>query len=252
VGYFFLQESFFLRKEWPVSTPAAAWTKRAASKRRRDSPPFLASPSEELKMSAEQSETSRLVELLRAGDKAALNGLIAHACGRLRLRARQMKKCFPALRDVHQTDDVLQNALLRLSTRLQEEAPESGRHFYNLASLQIQRELHEMARQFQGRDGQKPRQLTNAAGLSHEGDAPFGLISANEDGPASLAEWAEFHETVAQLPDDEREVFYLHWYQGLSHEETAKVLGVSASTVKRRWRSARCLLAQKLKGLRPN
>jgi len=50
--------------------------------------------------------------------------------------------------------------------------------------------------------------------------------------------WSEFHEHVEKLPDDEREVMDLLWYQGLTQEEAAAVLKVSDRTVKRRWQSA--------------
>ena len=58
------------------------------------------------------------------------------------------------------------------------------------------------------------------------------------DDPLKLAVWGEFHEAVQKLPDGEREVFELLWYQGLTQEEAAELLACDRSTVKRRWRSA--------------
>jgi DNA-directed RNA polymerase specialized sigma24 family protein len=46
-------------------------------------------------------------------------------------------------------------------------------------------------------------------------------------------------EGVDKLPDEQREVFDLLWYQELSQEEAAGVLGMSVPTVKRRWRDAK-------------
>lgn len=40
------------------------------------------------------------------------------------------------------------------------------------------------------------------------------------------------------------EVFSLLWYEGLSQEEAAALLGVSLRTVKRRWQSARLKIAE--------
>ena len=48
----------------------------------------------------------------------------------------------------------------------------------------------------------------------------------------------EFHERVEQLPEEERTVFDLLFYQGLTHPGVAHALGVSESTVKRRWYDA--------------
>ncbi len=71
------------------------------------------------------------------------------------------------------------------------------------------------------------------------------------DEPSSLAEWSEFHEAVERLPEEEREAFDLLWYQGLSQPEAAELLGVSPRTIKRRWRSARLLLHDALRGAWP-
>jgi len=46
-------------------------------------------------------------------------------------------------------------------------------------------------------------------------------------------------------------VFSLLWYDEVTQEETAAVLGISLRTVKRRWLSARRLLAKALHGEPP-
>jgi RNA polymerase sigma factor (sigma-70 family) len=84
------------------------------------------------------------------------------------------------------------------------------------------------------------------------------LISASPDSiqgkekfagePATLAEWTEFHNKVEQLPDAEREVFNLLWYEGLSQIDAAKILGVTDRTIKNRWRNAKMLLKNILDG----
>jgi RNA polymerase sigma-70 factor (ECF subfamily) len=57
---------------------------------------------------------------------------------------------------------------------------------------------------------------------------------------------------VEALPEPERAAFDLLWYQGLTQEEAAQVLGVSISTVKRRWLDARLSLQQALCRIVPN
>jgi RNA polymerase sigma-70 factor (ECF subfamily) len=66
------------------------------------------------------------------------------------------------------------------------------------------------------------------------------------DEPTDLERWSEFHAQVEALPDEEREVVNLIFYEALTQEEAAHVLGVSLRTVKRRWQSARCRLYEKL------
>ncbi len=54
------------------------------------------------------------------------------------------------------------------------------------------------------------------------------------------------YETVDQLDDDKRHVVHLHYYQGLSIRETAKVLNIATSTVKYRLREVFKILRIKL------
>jgi RNA polymerase sigma-70 factor (ECF subfamily) len=58
-------------------------------------------------------------------------------------------------------------------------------------------------------------------------------------------------EAIEGLPDDEREVFDLVRIQGLTHAETATVVGASEKTVQRRLNRARLLLAERLADLEP-
>ncbi len=69
--------------------------------------------------------------------------------------------------------------------------------------------------------------------------------------PGRLAEWTGFHAQVEALPEEEREVFDLLFYQGLPQAEAAAVLGVSERTIKRRWQAARLALHEALGGRLP-
>jgi RNA polymerase sigma-70 factor (ECF subfamily) len=53
------------------------------------------------------------------------------------------------------------------------------------------------------------------------------------------------------MPEAEREVFDLLWYQGMTQEEAADLLGLSLSTVRRRWQAARLRLYEALGGELP-
>ena len=56
---------------------------------------------------------------------------------------------------------------------------------------------------------------------------------------------------IDELPEEEREVFSLVRIQGLTHAETAEVLGVSPKTVQRRLNRGLVLLGEQLDDLRP-
>ena len=57
-----------------------------------------------------------------------------------------------------------------------------------------------------------------------------------------------FHEQVEALPEPEREVVNLLWYEEMPQPEAGDVLGISLATVKRRWQSARLRLSETLDG----
>jgi RNA polymerase sigma factor (sigma-70 family) len=67
----------------------------------------------------------------------------------------------------------------------------------------------------------------------------------------NLDRWTLFHEAIAALPDDEREVFQLVWYLGADQKSAATLLGCSERTVKSRWRAAREAVRAALDGLPP-
>jgi RNA polymerase sigma-70 factor (ECF subfamily) len=193
----------------------------------------------------------RWLERLRQGVEAASaearNEVINHTGARLEALTRRMLRRYPRLRRWEQTGDVLQNAVLRLHRSLATVRPESPRQFYGLAAAQIRRELIDLTRHHFGPEG---------AAVHHHTDRPGqaggqGANPADPDGgPATMAEWSEFHEKVAELPGPEREVFDLLWYEGLTQVEAAAVLGVTERTIKNRWRSAKLGL-QRLLGPGP-
>ena len=121
--------------------------------------------------------------------------------------------------------------------RLETVKPESPRHFYNLAATQIRRVLIDMARRYCGPEGLGSHHDTSAG--KPEGDAPRYEQADSSGEPSSLAEWTEFHEQVEAMPEEEREVFNLVWYEEMTHEQVAEVLGVTTRTVRRRWQDAR-------------
>lgn len=180
---------------------------------------------------------------LRQGEESARAELISHAQERFRLIASRMLRNFPHVGRWEATDDVLQTALIRLHQALIEIVPNDPQHFVRLATLQIRRTLIDFSRRYQGPEGlaenHETKQIGEQAPPSHE-----RFVDSQE--PQSLEEWTHFHEAVAALPEDERCVFEMVWYQGMSQAEIGEVLGLSERTVRRRWIQARLWLAERL------
>jgi RNA polymerase sigma-70 factor (ECF subfamily) len=163
-----------------------------------------------------------------------------------------MLHSYRRLKRFEDTDDVLQGALYRLWTALGEAAVPSRRDLCRLAAWHIRRHLVDLARHYFGPEGPGVHEVAAAANQDSARRAPpeSALADSTYD-PAQLAFWTEFHEQVDALPDEEREVFDLIWYQSLSPAEAAALVGVSVPTIKRRWVAARLRLRQALKGETP-
>jgi len=189
------------------------------------------------------AQVQNLLDLVRAGDDQARNRLIEHACDRLKRLARKMLRGFPAVRRWEETDDVFTEALTKLHRSLEAVPPESPRHFYNLAATQICRVLIDMSRRYYGPEGLGANYDT-AANDAEGNRQPHPEAADNDDEPVSLMEWTDFHEQVEALPEEEREVFSLLWYEGLTQEEAAQVTGMSKRTLRRRWQDARYRLSK--------
>jgi RNA polymerase sigma-70 factor (ECF subfamily) len=122
-----------------------------------------------------------------------------------------------------------------------------------LAAVSIRRELLDLAKHYYG-----PRGLgANYASVENKGAARTSSAAGFDPADAAadadqLAAWTDFHTQVERLPDEERAVFDLLWYQELSQVEAAELLNISLRTVKRRWASARLKLHQALDGALPD
>ena len=189
------------------------------------------------------TQLERWIALCRAGKADAREKLLTTACRRLERLTRKMLRSFPRLRAMEETDDVFQNAAIRLHKTLETYTPRSARHFLNLAALHIRRELVDLSRHYFKHQGRRREKLLDTDGNVDP--------EASTHRPASLARWTNFHEAVDQLPAEEKELFNVLWYQQVPQAEAATLLGISERTLQRRWQSARLHLVNALKGELP-
>jgi RNA polymerase sigma-70 factor (ECF subfamily) len=189
--------------------------------------------------------TASLLDLIvrvQGSDAAALDELVRRTGERLARLARKMLRGFPLVRAREQTDDVLQNALLRLTRSLRAVRPPSTGDFFRLAAEQIRRELLDLARYHRRRSAiNEP--LPPAGGS----DAAFDPPDPSSVDCRDLDRWSALHEAVESLPTDLREVFSLAFYHGQTQPQIAQLLGVSDRHVRRLWREA-CLRLNDLLG----
>ncbi len=117
---------------------------------------------------------------------------------------------------------------------------QNRQHFFAVAAQVIRRVLVDHAR------------AVNAA--KRGGGAQKILLEDQPEAstpPENVAEVLALHEALERLAafDQQQErIVELRYFAGLSIDETAEVLGISAATVKRDWVMARAWLARELKG----
>lgn len=201
---------------------------------------------------AHDLQLQRLLDAGQAGDQAAYESLLAHAADRLRQLARRMLRGWPDVRRWEMTDDLLQNALLRLHRCLTQVQPASVADFFRLATVQIRRELLDLAKRHRGPESMAANHHTDAHGsAADDEDGPLRRREDASDEPMTLEGWAAFHEAVEALAEEEQAVVNLLWYENLTQEQAAAVLGLSLRTLKRRWQTARLRLFEALGGEPP-
>jgi RNA polymerase sigma-70 factor (ECF subfamily) len=138
-----------------------------------------------------------------------------------------------------EADELLGGVVAGLLTALRVTRPPTVRQFFALANQHMRWQLNDLARRLDERPA--------LAALAESGVAapPESAVSGlTADGRRMLG-------AIEGLPDEEREVFDLVAIQGLTHAETAVVVGVAVKTVQRRLNRARLLLAEQLVDIRP-
>jgi RNA polymerase sigma factor (sigma-70 family) len=185
---------------------------------------------------------------IRRGDVAARSDLIALSQERLRLLSRRALRRNPRVRRWETFEDVMQEAQIRLCQALATVSLDSVLDFLRLAAWHIRNVLIEAARKHYGPRGIGMNHATPEVGPQA---APLGEPTAVLEDPSNLAAWAELHEHVQRMPEELRTVFDLVWYHGVEHLVAAELLGVSVSTVQRRWTQARLWLRKCFRGELP-
>src|SRR5688572_11066870 len=139
---------------------------------------------------APTAQLQRWLARLQDDDPEAREEVLRHAGGRLQRLTRKLLNDYPGVRRWEQTDDVLQNAVVRLLRALRDVRPATVREFLGLAALQIRRELLDLARHYYGPQGAGAHHASQAG--APDGAAPPDPGDSAAD-PARLAEWCEAH-----------------------------------------------------------
>ena len=181
------------------------------------------------------STTHEVTQLLVAwghGDQAAADQLIPLVYGQLRRIARNRLRGEFASQTLQSTD-LINEAYVRLVE--QSVNWQSRAHFYGIAARLMRQILIDKAR---------ARHALKRGGDQHQ----ISLTDADGEFKQSrdLLALNEALEALSEIDPKRSEIVELRFFGGLTIEETAEVLGVSAPTVERSWRAARAWLQTEL------
>ena len=168
--------------------------------------------------------------------------LISHSHSALLRLTRYMFHGYPVLMRWEQTDDIFQNAMIRLHRALADVQIQSDKHFFNLAAVQIRRELLDLVKKYKAECSFAAHHHTDSLN-PHIGG---GMVSKHPEPENDLEKWTAFHQLVENLPRDEKDVVDLLWYQGLDQAKASELLGISPRTLRRRWQAVRIKLFEVL------
>ena len=181
-----------------------------------------------------ESNVTQLLQQYRNGNRGALDALFPLVYDELkRLAASRLRD---ERRDhTLQPTALVHEAYMRLIDQHSSDW-QNRAHFFGLAAEMMRRILvnHANKRNADKRFGNQTRLALDDA-ISFANQSNINLISLDE----ALDRLVIFDEMQAKIVE-------LRFFTGLSIEETAEVLGVSDSTVKREWRIAKAWLHQQI------
>jgi len=202
---------------------------------------------------SEKSTTSQLIEAclsrLAAGDNTAWDELITHAFNRLLALCRttvhkELAKPNPLITP----NAVLAEAYKKLATAMKNPKvqPKNAEEFLGLAARNIRWQLLDMIRQL------TPPPVDARFFDAHpDGRGISEVLEKREMAVKEQERWRLLNETLDTLPENEREIFDLHWTQGLSEYEIAERLGKTRNEVDGIWRKVKRKIGAVLKDYTP-
>jgi RNA polymerase sigma factor (sigma-70 family) len=136
-----------------------------------------------------------------------------------------------------QTDAVFSESYRRLVASLQKSLPPADpEEYFHIASVQIRFALKDLIRDklnSQRRAGEIPS------------DVPAGS-TAPPDKAIRSELWEQLFDAIESLPLDLANYFDLHWTQGLSHSECARMLGITEKQARTLWEKVKLILGRRL------
>lgn len=157
-----------------------------------------------------------------------------------------MMKSEPFVHRWQQTDDILHETLIRLEKSLCNQCPKTKIEFFRLASTIIQYAIVDAARNLRSDHSHAVNHHTTSRVDADAADNAGSCLAAGTvcDNASLLLECDDLIEHC--LDPRSGDVVRMHVFMDMRLQDIALELNISLSTVKRMWRQARMILADKL------
>jgi RNA polymerase sigma factor (TIGR02999 family) len=186
-------------------------------------------------VSLSKENVTRLCRDAAHDDRRSVDALVDHVYGVLR---RMASRHMGGERQGHTLTPtaLVHEAYLRLVDQESMDWKDRA-HFYAIAARVMRRVLIDHAR----------RRLADKRGGGQ------AMVTLHEDAaavttPENLLELDRALDKLDQLSPRQRQVVEMRFFGGMTHEETAEVVGVSVPTVRRDWRVAQAWLKREMAG----
>ena len=186
------------------------------------------------------SDVTQILSQIEQGDRIAAEQLLPLVYGELRkLAAAKLAQEKPG--QTLQATALVHDAYIRLVDTERAKHWNSRGHFFGAAAEAMRRILVENARRkSRVRHGGHKQRVELQDVTSSTGPSPETILAVDD--------------AVSRLAEDDpqaADVVKLHFFAGLTLEETAEALGISRATVYRQWSYARAVLRLALSGESP-
>jgi len=185
------------------------------------------------------SDVTRILEAAQQGDPLAADQLLPLVYDELRrVAAARMANCSPG--HTLQPTALVHEAWLRLAGRDDKAQFQNRTHFFAAAAEAMRHILIDHAR--------RKGALRHGGGLQRVGAADLEI--ASPAGDDELLAVNDALERLAAADPAKAELVKLRYFVGMTIEEAATALGISAPTAKRRWSLARAWLFNEIRSQR--